>query len=188
MPLNAKPRQLQLERYRDYLRVLARLQLRPWLQGKVDPSDIVQETLLRAHEKQDQFHGKTDAELAGWLRRILATKIAATARRFSLAGRDLALERSLEEALQGSSMRLEALLTADSDSPSRKAAHHEDLLRLSHALTQLSEDQRTALEMRYLQGRSVESISADMGRSKTAVGGLLRRGLVKLREALNDTP
>jgi RNA polymerase sigma-70 factor (ECF subfamily) len=188
MTQGAARRRLPLEKYRDYLRVLARLQMRPWLQGKVDPSDIVQETLLRAHEKQDQFHGKSDAELGGWLRRILATKLAAIARQFRLAGRDLALEQSLEEALRGSSMRLEALLTADSDSPSQKAVHHEDLLRLSQALAQLSEDQRTALEMRYLQARSLESISADLGRSKTAVGGLLRRGLVKLREVLNDTP
>ncbi len=116
-----------------------------------------------AHEKREQFRGKTDAEFAAWLRRILATKLAEAARHFSLAGRDLALERSLEEALQGSSIRLEAWLATDSDSPSQKAAHHEDLLRLSHALSQLSEDQRTALEMKYLEGTSLEAISHTWG-------------------------
>lgn len=186
MTQEAAHRRLPLEKYRDYLRVLARLQLRPWLQGKLDPSDIVQETLLRAHEKREQFRGKTDAEFAAWLRRILATKLAEAARHFSLAGRDLALERSLEEALQGSSIRLEAWLATDSDSPSQKAAHHEDLLRLSHALSQLSEDQRTALEMKYLEGTSLEAISAHLGRSKTAVGGLLRRGMMKLRQILDN--
>ena len=56
-----------LERFRSYLRLLARLHLESCLQGKLDPSDVVQETLLKAHEKIDQFRGGSDAELAGWL-------------------------------------------------------------------------------------------------------------------------
>ena len=62
----------RLERFRDYLRLLARLQLGTSPTGRVDPSDIVQQTLMEAFEKRDQFRGNTQAEQAAWLRRILA--------------------------------------------------------------------------------------------------------------------
>jgi RNA polymerase sigma-70 factor (ECF subfamily) len=47
--------------YADYLRVLARLLLDPRLRGKLDPSDVVQQAVLRAHEKSSQFRGTTEA-------------------------------------------------------------------------------------------------------------------------------
>ena len=118
----------------------------------------------------------------------MANTLTDAIRQFGGRGRDVGLERSLDKALNDSSSRLEAWLAADSHSPSQQAIHQEELLRLSKALAQLSEDQRTALEMKHLQGCSVETISRHMGRSKTAVGGLLRRGVKKLRELLKDFP
>jgi RNA polymerase sigma-70 factor (ECF subfamily) len=176
---------MKLEAYREYLRLLAGVQLDPRLRGKVDPSDVVQETLARAHEKGEQFRGTSEAERAAWLRQILANQLAAAVRRYLDAGkRDAARERSLHAAVEGSSARLEALLAAEQTSPSERAARHEELLRLAEALAGLPEDQRRAVELHHLHGLPVEEVARELGRSESAAGGLLRRGLKRLRELM----
>lgn len=175
-----------LEGYRDYLRLLARLQLNPRLQVKVDASDIVQQTLLEAHRCRSQFRGQSEAERRAWLRAILANVLAATARHFSAGTRDLARERSLEAEVELSSSRLECLLTADQSSPSERTAHGEDLLRLAHALACLPPDQRQVVELHHLNGMPLVEVAALMGRTRPAVAGLLFRGLKALRTLLQE--
>jgi RNA polymerase sigma-70 factor (ECF subfamily) len=175
------------EAHRDYLHLLARLHLHPRLRGKLDPSDVVQQALLRAHEHRRQFRGRTEAEGAAWLRRILTNTLADAARAFG-GKRDVAREQSLEAALQQSSARLEALLSTPPSSPSAKAVRHEEMAALAGALAALPEDQRTAVEQHHLQGCPVREVAAHMGRSERAVAGLLRRGLAKLREVLDEPP
>jgi len=175
-----------LERYRDYLHLLARLQLDARLQSKLDASDIVQQTLLRAHERITQFRGQTEVELAAWLRVILAHTVANELSRFGQAKREVALERSLEAAVEQSSARLEAWLAADQSSPSARAIRHEQLLSLAKALAQLPADQRAALELHHLKGCTVADIAQQWNRTRPAVAGLIRRGLQTLRQLLKE--
>jgi RNA polymerase sigma-70 factor (ECF subfamily) len=173
-----------VEEYREYLHLLARLQLDPRLRGKLDPSDVVQQTLVKAHQNREQFRGQTDAEQAAWLRRILANTLIDAARKYQ---RELAHEQGLDRALDESSARLEAWLAAEQSSPSEVACRQEELLHLAGALARLPEDQRAAVELHHLRGASVAEIAGHLGRTEAAVAGLLRRGLQKLRELLGNS-
>ncbi len=181
MPPEPQPAGRPIERYREYLRLLARLQLDPRLQGKLDPSDVVQQTLLKAHQHLGQFRGQTDGELAGWLRRILANTMTDAVRSFRL---ELAAGRSLQQSLEDSSARLEAWLVAPEEPPERRSERHEQTLALADALAQLPEDQRTAVELHHLKEMPVAEIAGLLGRTEASVAGLLRRGLKRLREIL----
>ena len=114
-----------LEQFREYLRLLARLQLDPRLRGKLDPSDVVQQTLLEAYAKRHQFRGSTEGKWLAWLRQALAHNLADALRAFGQALRDVARERSLEAAVEASSRRLEVWLAANQSSPSQRTQRHE---------------------------------------------------------------
>ncbi len=187
MSEEAESRDRALEQYREYLGMLARVQLDPRLRDKLDPSDVVQQTLLDAHRKQDQFRGQTEAEKAAWLRQILARNLVDALRAFGRAKRDVARERSLEAALEQSSQRLEAWLAAEQSSPSQGLQRHEQAVQLAAALAKLPEAQREALVLQNWHGWSLAEIGQHMDRSPAAVAGLLKRGLKQLRGLLQES-
>jgi RNA polymerase sigma-70 factor (ECF subfamily) len=179
-----KDNERPLEGYRDYLLLLARAQLGDRLRSKVEPSDIVQQSLLEAHRDRAAFRG---GDVASWLRRILARNIANAARDLGRARRDPTRERSLEAALDQSSARVERFLADGGSSPSVRAQRNERVLLLAGALASLSDDQREAVVLRHIHGSTLAEISAAMGRTPAAVAGLLHRGLDRLREFLQTT-
>src|SRR3954452_10215216 len=65
-----------LELYRNYLHLMARAQIDLHLQGRANPSDVVQETFVQACANFGQFRGSTEPELLAWLRRILVNTLA----------------------------------------------------------------------------------------------------------------
>jgi RNA polymerase sigma-70 factor, ECF subfamily len=181
-----------LGRFREYLSLLSRLPVDHPLQGKLDLSGVVQQTLFEAHQAWDQIGACSDEQKAAWLRRALANNLADELRRLSTQKRNLVRERSIEAALDQSSGRVSAWLAAEQSSPSQQAVRHERAVGLANALAQLPENQRRAVELRHLRGHSLAETARLMGCTTPAVVGLLYRGMNRLRELLppdeGDTP
>jgi RNA polymerase sigma-70 factor (ECF subfamily) len=175
------PANLELDRFRDYLCLLARTHLHPRHHRRLDPSDVAQQTLLEAHEKRSQFRGATDAEAAHWLRQILIHNIADAIRAMGAAKRDVNREQSLEAAIERSFSGAEQWLAADQTSPSRQVARIEEMLSLAHGLSQLPSRQRDAVVLHHLQGLTVAELAAHLECTEGAAGALLHRGLKQLR-------
>jgi len=182
--MNAEPR-IELERYRDYLHLLARMHIDPRLRRDCDPSDIVQTVMLRAHQGQAGFRGTTAEELGAWLRQILAHTLADVLRDRLRARRDVRREVNLEQSLNDSSLRLAACAASRAASPSSILDEKENALRLAATLAQLPEAQREAVTLKHFEGRSLIETANLMNRSPASVASLLRRGLAKLRELLD---
>jgi RNA polymerase sigma-70 factor (ECF subfamily) len=185
--LSTRPLQAQdLERFRGYLALLARLEVSPRLRDKVDLSGVVQQTLLEAHKglTDDPGRARSEAEAAGWLRSILSHNLADVLRKLTAQKRDVRLEWSLDAALDGSASRVEQWLAACQSSPSQHAVRQEELLVLAEALDSLPVAQRRAIEMHHLEGVALAEIADALGATKAAVAGLLHRGLKTLRRKL----
>ena len=174
-----------LERFREYLKLLARSQLDSLLSRQIDASDVVQQTMLDAMAKAGQFRGCGEDEFLSWLRQILANNLIDAHRYHGRVKRDVARNRSLDESIFDSFRRVE-VLTQSCSTPSQHAVKSEQLLRLPEALGALSDAQREAIVLHHLQGLKLAETAKRMGKTESAVCGLLHRGLKRLHEILGD--
>jgi RNA polymerase sigma-70 factor (ECF subfamily) len=177
----------ELNRFRSYLHFLADIKLDRRLRSRIDPSDIVQETLLRAYHARGTFRGNDQGQRVAWLRQILMRTILHTIRDARCAKRDIAREQQLDGILEQSSCRIAQLLAADETSPSQAVQQAEELLRIADAVYQLPEAERVAVVGYYWQRATLAELGAELGRSAAAVAGLVHRGLRRLRGQLAAT-
>ena len=176
-----------LEEYRDYLKLLARLQLDQRLQSKLDASDIVQDAFLNAHRAFDQFQGSTEAELMAWLRQILASQLANQMRRYIGAQqRNIRLERELARNIDQSSSALNGSLRANQSSPSQQAVRREQAVLLASALEKLPAAYREVIILHQLEDLPFLEVGRRMGRSVDSVKNLWLRALPRLRRELGE--
>lgn len=166
-----------LGEYRDWLKTLALAQISADLRGRIDPSDLVQQTLCEAVRDLPQHRGQTRSEMMGWLRAVL---------RFNLIDAFRALrfvpQVSLDDSLAMTVDGMSRFLAAQNSPADAQALRDEHSLALAERLRQLTPAQAEAIVLKHCQGLSVEQICQHMNRSPEAVGGLLRHGMRRLRE------
>jgi len=171
-----------LEGYRDYLRLLARARVGQDLRVRLDPSDLVQETLLEAQRDFRQFVGGSEAELAVWLRRILARNLADQLKYHQSQKRDIGREQPLDVLIEQAHQALASPLST----PSKAASHREQAVVMANALARLPEDYREVVTLRHVEGRSFDEIGEHMNRSSGAVRMLWMRALERLGELMEQ--
>ncbi|MDP6445726.1 MAG: sigma-70 family RNA polymerase sigma factor [Pirellulaceae bacterium] len=174
-----------LDLYRSYLSLIARLQLDTQMQAKFSSSDVVQETFLQAKRSFAQFAGASEAELVGWLRKILASQLSMHIRRYSAQRRDVKLEQRLHVEVEQSTLMLDHLI-ADGSTPSHSAMRRENAVLLANALDQLPSDYREVIVLRHLRGMTFPQIALQMNRTIDSVKGVWRRAIGRLQEYLTD--
>lgn len=166
-----------IDGFRPGLRAEAGRSIAGGVQGRVSPSDIVQNTWLSAFRRFPDF----DGDLAGfraWLRKIHEANIKDAIRDQHAARRDVAREQSGTAALPAAQARI--------TSPSQKAMRREQNEELLAAIAQLPPAQREAVRLRYFEQLPVADITSRLGRSETAVAGLLKRGISRLRLLMQE--
>jgi len=177
--------------YTNYLKLLVAAQLDARLKARISPSDIVQEAYFEAHRDFGQFRGESTAEFVAWLRKIVVNNVLRVVEQHVRAEkRDVRREVSLEEVgrkLEESTVRLDALIAAQVDSPSGCAVKREREILLADALAGLEPDYRDVIVLRHIEALPFDEVAARMGRSSGAVRMLWLRALKKLRDSLSAT-
>jgi RNA polymerase sigma-70 factor (ECF subfamily) len=175
-----------LELYRNYLGLLARSHARPALRGRLDHSDLIQETFLHAHRGFPQFRGSSELEFVAWLRCILARNLANQVKQHQRKGRDHRREESLETMLDRCDQALQQGLAATGPSPSGEAVQREQAVLLADALARLTPDQNQVFMLRHFEHLPVEKIAEQMGRTIPAVRMVWTRAVKELNRMLKE--
>jgi RNA polymerase sigma-70 factor, ECF subfamily len=175
-----------LELYRNYLRLVARSLISAALRVKLEPSDLVQETFLKAHREFTQFEGRSEPELVGWLRRILVRSLVNQAKHHRRQVRNHQRQESLEQLLDRSSITIQQALASPISSPSEQASRREQAVLLADALSRLPDDYRETFIRRTLEHVPFQTIAVEMSRSVGAVRMLWARAVKRLTQMLEE--
>lgn len=183
---NAEPLGELLQLYRNYLMVLATTQFDQRLRRRMNPSDLVQETMLAAHRDFGKFRGGSERELLAWLRQTLINCLHhAVETHVKAKMRDVRAEVSLEhfsQQLDQSARKLEQVLADSGPTPSAQSQQRERAVALADQLAKLSPHYRDVIVLRNLQGLTFDEIGERMERKPGAVRMLWLRAIDKFRQ------
>jgi RNA polymerase sigma-70 factor (ECF subfamily) len=182
---------LLLAHYRDRLRLMVSLRLDRRLQGRIDPSDVLQEAFLEATERLADYARAPDMPFFLWLRFLTAQKLLILHRRHlgtkaRDAGREVSLYRGpLPEA---SSAALAAQLVGHTTTPSEAAMRAELQVRLQEALNRMEPLDREVLVLRHFEQLTNGETAQVLGLRESAASQRYARALLRLKDILTGLP
>jgi RNA polymerase sigma-70 factor, ECF subfamily len=166
-----------LETYRPWLQRLAGKAIDSWLRPRLAASDVVQGSLLRATQSFEQFQGTTVAEFKSWLHTLFANYLVDRQREVLAQKRNLGPEQQATDSD-----------VANELSPSRIAASREDAARMLEAISELDDEQRSIVQLRYLDALSFEEIGEQLGLSRHVVSRRWVEALEAIARQLPEQP
>jgi RNA polymerase sigma-70 factor (ECF subfamily) len=174
-----------LERYRRRLRRMVVARFDPRLAARVDPSDVVQETLAEAAARLDSYLQERPLPFYPWLRQMAHRRLIHL-HRLHVRARRRTVTR--EEAPAGlpdrSALALAERLFGRHSSPSADLRRQERRDRVRAALAALPEQDREVLVLRILEGLPTREAAAILGISEVAVRSRQVRALERLKALL----
>jgi RNA polymerase sigma-70 factor (ECF subfamily) len=179
------------QQYRGRLRRMVRLRLDRRLQGRVDPSDVLQEAYLDLARRVPEYVADPRLPFFLWLRLLTGQRLLMVHRRHLGAQmRDAGQEVSLYRGPlpQASSASLAAHLLGRLTTPSQAAVRAEMQLRLQEALNQMDPLDREVLALRHFEELSNGETAAVLGLQKAAASNRYVRALRRLKEVLSAMP
>jgi RNA polymerase sigma-70 factor (ECF subfamily) len=180
-----------LERYRPRLRRMIKLRLDRRLQGRVDPSDVIQEAYLEVSRKLAEYLGDPSLPFFLWLRLVTGQKLALVHRQhLGVQARDAGREVSLHRGAlpEATSAALAAQLIGHRTTPSQAAARAELKIRLQEALNSMDELDREVLALRHFEHLTNAETARVLGISETAACNRYVRALERLKKILTGPP
>jgi RNA polymerase sigma-70 factor (ECF subfamily) len=177
--------------YRDRLRAMVRLRLNRRLQGRVDPSDILQEACLEVSRGLAEYLRAPTLPFFLWLRHITGQKlIIAHRQHLGAQMRDADREVSLYRGAlpQASSASLAAQLLGRLTSPTRAALRAELQIRVQEALNSMDPLDREVLTLRHFEMLTNAETAELLGIKKSAASNRYIRALERLKDLLSELP
>ena len=179
------------DRYRERLRRMVRLRLDRRLQGRVDPSDVLQEAYLDFARRAGEFAENPEVSFFLWLRTLTGQRLQMLHRQhlgaqMRDAGREISLHRG--PMPQATSVSLAAQLLGQLTSASAKVARAEMQIRLQEALNGMDPIDREILALRHFEELSNAETAEVLGLDPSAASSRYVRALRRLRQVLKSIP
>ena len=177
-----------LARHRERLRKMVAVRIDPRLASRVDPSDVVQETLMDVHQKLPDYLRRRPLPFYLWLRQLACERIIDLQRRHIHAERrTVHREGAWQMFLSDDSvMHLANRLMSSGTSPSGNLIRKELQERVRAALAQLAPRDREVLVLRYLEQLSTAETGTALGLTEDGVKSRQRRALERFGNLLNE--